>query len=968
MSEFWRQLEAEERTRRRYALVTRLRSLLGLGVIIVVLLWALWPELRRLEIATTKQPAPSNTAATGESQTPGSTSNDSYPRTQPSDSQDPNVPVTPDSTRPATTDDMPTPQSIVQSDLAPSKTKSQLRDEVSAAEQGYQEVFNGIGLPLLEQHGGTEWETTQRLVQAAKTSPHSQERIDAYGQATHILKESIPNIRLREAQAMLARNEYGKALEQLRRSNDDFPAHEPTRAAIQNAITWPLEAWISLAVAQAEAAAPDDPGFAEIWLGLSSAHELRGDTLAEREAFRRGWEAVERMTNVERAIESAIDLTDRQRLSADPLSLRRHISEVAKLCSQVAEPIKRAEYYADLAGLARLLDDESLYKELLQRSIDSASASRSSMRSYLPDIHRCRALSWFATPAEILEICSDVPKYNGRIGLDPFPANAMCYGYAAIAAARRADKQGFMRTMFLAETQLACINSNEAENPFARCVLAQADLVARNWRRAVISANNFADPELRASVLYSVLANSPQDVSNESVPPLLGKRGGMRYATTAVAAFVQHQLMTGHEPAELLAWGDELRHDSLRAAAYIGFARFVNLGTPEVPKQLDDTPATATDISGDFRTLMEQAERSAHLVQLPIDRAYCWILIARTWQRMEKPLSYRRACDEVRTACEQQWYSVWRQRPEPRAGIGDYYYANHPHYYFDSGNRDREAEMETVSNICDCLVFLAERQAENGDANGAMETCLDAARVSQFCSNNVAKLFYFLRMQAVAAQAEDTSKISHHTLELELEMFPMFASYRRCLISAWSHDLPQLQRHAAEFEKDPPRSNRASITARVYAELAVLAAKHKKLELYRTTRRATASLIDRQDAMPELGLMLAEADALAGEFALSENGLTKQTMMWYGTADRPRSTLVIKLAEAGRVDDATNHYSRLSQPYWKLRSIQAIAKAKAASKSDEPDVLAAWIKQLDDPLDRVGADCGLALAARSQPR
>lgn len=945
MSEFWDKLETEQRQQRRGRIIRNI-------VLGFLLLWILSPAFIAMQsFRRTKTVEDAVSIADKPSVKP-----DTATSTRPA------TPVESPVESPAVTfeqETVPKTDTPRTEGIAPTEIL-RMRGQADSAREQFQKEVAQIGLALLERYGAIEWVNVQRLAQQAEQTSRPNERIDAYNQAIRILRNCVPDIRLREVQALIEAKHHASALDKLVKLKTDNPDHAGIREAVQDTLAWSIKVWLDLAYAQADAAPPDDPGFAEVWLPIASATELQGDVLASRDAYRRAWEATERMTNVERAIESAIDLIDCQRLSADSLLLRRRISETAEVCSQVAEPIKRAEYYSDLAGLARLLGDDSLYKKMLQLAIDSASASRNSMRSYLAEIHRCRALSWFAKPEEVLEICKDVPKYGNRAGLESFPANAMCYGYAAIAAARHADQEAFIRSVLLAETQLACVNSNDVQNPFARCVLARADLVARNWRRAVISANNLADPELKASLVYSVLASSPQDVSTQSVPPLLGKRGGMRHAATAVAAFVEHQLLTGHEPAELLVWANGLRHASLRAAAYVGFARFMNLETREVPKQLGETPATAMQIPGTFQSLMDQAERSADLVQLPIDRAYCWILIARTWQRMQKPLSYRRACDEVRTACEQQWHSLWNQRPEPRAGIGDYYYANHAHYYFDSSYRDREAELQAVYNICDCLVFLAEKQAENGDANGAMETCLDAARVSHLCLNNVSKLFFFLRMQAVAAQAQDASRIPQQTLELDLQMIPIVAHYRSCLVSAWSHDLPQLQRHMAEFERDPPRSNRASITARVYAELAVLAAEQKQIELYRTARRSATSLIDRQDAMPELRLMLAEADAYAGELALSENGLTKQTMMWYGMPDRPRSTLIIKLAEAERVDDAEKHYSRLSQPFWKLRAMEAIAKARVASKLDSPETLSVWIHRREDPVDRVGAYCGLA--------
>jgi hypothetical protein len=256
---------------------------------------------------------------------------------------------------------------------------------------------------------------------------------------------------------------------------------------------------------------------------------------------------------------------------------------------------------------------------------------------------------------------------------------------------------------------------------------------------------------------------------------------------------------------------------------------------------------------------------------------------------------------------------------------------------------------------------LAEQQAEIGDADGAISSCLDAARASQRLKSNVTKAYYFLRMQAVARRVEETSLISHRVLGVVPKLFSMNEAYRRCLVAAWSQDLAELDHAATLLQTDLPRSNQASILARVHAEHAILAAKAGDIEAYRQARRTAANLIERKRAMPEISLLFAEADAHAGEFALSENSLGKKAMMWYGSPDRPRSTLVVRLAEAGRIDEAEKHYAQLSLPFWKTTAMVAISGAKAVNSQTPPEKLLPWIEGLDQPIDRVGAYCGLAL-------
>ena len=133
-------------------------------------------------------------------------------------------------------------------------------------------------------------------------------------------------------------------------------------------------------------------------------------------------------------------------------------------------------------------------------------------------------------------------------------------------------------------------------------------------------------------------------------------------------------------------------------------------------------------------------------------------------------------------------------------------------------------------------------------------------------------------------------------------------------------------------------------------------------------RQKAESHLKSQSSMHEMALLFAEADACAGEFALAETNLGHKPMMWFGKAARPRSTLIMKLVEAGRITDAEEHYSRMSQPYWKVRAMAAIAAAKSRTEFQSAQESVTWAQQLREPLDRVGAYCGLATAIADRTR
>ena len=104
-----------------------------------------------------------------------------------------------------------------------------------------------------------------------------------------------------------------------------------------------------------------------MWLVVAKADEVRGHASEALESVRRAWEAIERMSKPERAVESGIDLVDYLRIKSDTEGLENRFATLISICDAVSDPIQRSEYLADLAGLARTLGNQRFYEATLAK-------------------------------------------------------------------------------------------------------------------------------------------------------------------------------------------------------------------------------------------------------------------------------------------------------------------------------------------------------------------------------------------------------------------------------------------------------------------------------------------------------------------------------------------------------------------------------------------------------------------------
>ena len=987
MSSSWEQTEKRNRRRRRWWTISAILTVL---IAAFYLSRRPFPESRSLEqIAEDRrrmldQVDDTPTSAT---QTPGSHSAniDPWPAFSTPASTDPVVedPVAPQSgpDGPPESDDTSNgtqSEPVVtgedeQSDSAAAEAAEEaekelksLREAVERARKSYQAELARQNQDLLEKFVGKEWAAVRQQVELAEAAKQPQTAVERYNKAIVLLKAAIPAVHTSQTIASLDAKEYRAAFGQLHQLHQRFPDHAGLEAIRKRVASLPTEVWSDFAYQEAERAAPDDPGFAEMWMVIGRVEEVRGRASEAREAVRRAWDAVERMAKPERAVESGIDLIDFQRVKTDTDGLEERFATVISMCDAVSDAIQRSEYLADLAGLAKASGNQRLFEETLAKSLASCNP-RKERRNNNADIMRCRALSWSSEPSEILAICEGLPKYTGSRGFTPFEVNSMTYAYAALAAARKHDRTAFTLSALRAESQLACVDTQKNVYQVSRLILARSDVEHRHWRRAVITGRNLTDPEWQGSVFFSVMAGAPQLLDSHAVEAAIKHQPNSRHSVSGVAALTLHRLRQGVSSAALIDWVDLLPKSSLKVAAFSAFAHARHVGLPDQPeassKQTPDDVVIKPE-AGDIRSLIEAAEATARRIANPLPRAYSWQLIAQTWNVAEKEASYQRACSEVKLACRDAWTAIWKDQPAPRRGSTAHtWYSNRPAYYFDRSSRDQRKATEEVVRICECLVSLAELQVLVGDGEHAVETCIDAARSSQVCIDHLPKRGLFLRMQAVLAKTTHQTRIPSRTLKLDLYIRDL--AYPACLLAAWSDDVTELKKLLAAFEQARPFGReKDNQVARVSAELALLMAKQGDVTAYRAARRKSLSLIDTKGAQPQIKLLLAEADARAGEFVLADNTLVGKPLVWHGTADRPRSAIIAGLAAADRWEDAAKKLSQVSssEPKWRLDAAFAIAKAQSRAKPVQSTL--DWIQKLESPLDRVAGFCGLATSTR----
>ena len=803
----------------------------------------------------------------------------------------------------------------------------------------------------LEKYGGEPWDSIRLLVETAKNAEDPAIAIKTATRASTELDAIIPNVDYVEFRESIRGKKSRTVLSALIEFRSSHANHPRLTELDQSLKGLSRDKWLEMAAEELKAAPPDDAGFSEGWLPIASAWQLVGNDAEAREAVRQAIEALPRMTLPERVIESTIEICQHE--SFDRASSEKLIRDAAEMCQQVSNLRGRGNYYARLSGLSRKLNHEGLASELLDLSLSLVEKDGlGSVWQKETLTQEARAASWTAKPETIFAICAKLEKLNY-----PKPVyNANAYGHAAIAAARHNDRTQFFRAMLLTENALAPVRVYDYPNYLYAVRLAEANLLHRRWRAAVIVANNIPDPYVRASLLFRIMKDAPQEIRTRNLPELFERFADQRYASPACAGHAEYRIRSGESLISVAEWTQSLPLASQRAAAFAGMAR--STGTTTVADDpADEELYTSVDFD-DPASLMKAAERGAHQIQEPIDAAFVWMQIARTWNLMGKTQRYRQAIANLDDRLFDAWTGVWENRPPVKRSYNG--------GYIDADDRHRDDEKYTVGMIVACHRLLAEMQTDLGDSRGAMESCLNLANAAGLLDatatyNN--RNFLYLksllnRLYGETAVAPDSVLLKKHR------------SYRytRAQMAAWAKDIPELEAAIPElvehYQSRKANSNERHIPARAYGELAILYAERRNVEAYRNARRSAQSQIAQGRAGSEMKLILATADALAGEFALAESNLVRGTLGWYGDANRPRRQLAISLAADGQWEKALEHARKISetQPLYRAEAWAAVAEGRRKRNSDTDEELLAWIDSLESQVDRAAVYCGLTLA------
>jgi len=815
------------------------------------------------------------------------------------------------------------------------------REKLQTAKASYEELVQAIDSDLLQTYGSQEWRDVQTLVRQAQQLLQPLAAAEKYGEAEASLRElraDLPNRRLLgELSELQSQQQPLPFLVRLVEVGTLQPAMQERLAPYwSNVSIWKPQKWLAVVQRECENLSPNDGGYADVYHALADFHRQSENEQAAIDAEQTAWSNALRMTNAKRAAESALRSLQRLADSTPAGTRASRIEEATNLVRDVSDIHDRLKLLAEVASVS----PESQAQTLLNEIQNLAVKSRITLRTYWPAIYRCRVLSETRPPSNVFEVCKSIPKYNGTIGFDPFPANTMGYAHAASAAARTNQRSDFWKAMLLAEAQQLDNTGNDLRDQRACAVLASADLRQANFRRVVFSAMNLRDHSLRPPLLFPVMKDAQQKIPSFIAEPLIRRHGSEDLGCAAVAAYIPTLADSFKSEAELISWILELKPGSVRTAALIGYARHRADPQEAIPPKRNQQPPLDTT---NPRSLLENAQFDAAFLQLPLERAWARLWIAACWNRLNQPATYADALAEFDGAIYSVWTSHWRNSDDDGGNTSGY-------------RSDRQNDQQ-LNDLINCYCTAAELQAfALDDPRRAIENIINAARASQPLNDANANLK--IRLWMIAEAIHRDCDIPSGTLD---SVFLPPNYYYRMLLAARQDNLEEVTRLIQKIESEGLGANYRApdYLARAYAELSILCAKNGDTERYRSTRRKAAGIINSKGAVDSLFLPLHEADAFAGEFALAMNRKRHYSRLpLYGTSGRTASALCCQLSLASRTKDAIRHLPSTSEPFYRLQAMHAVAASRSDSMAGEQ--LVRWLDEQTEPLDRVAILCGLA--------
>lgn len=831
----------------------------------------------------------------------------------------------------------------------------------------------------LKDIGGAEWEKISALIERSKSTVKTEVAIQLAERARAKLMDSRSDFQWRQFQYDLAhssKNEQSGVVLQFWRA---YPQHVQIDEAREIIRSTDTRTWLQLAEDGIATSTARDEGVAEAWLAIAGAWQQAGEFDLSKLASFKARSVISKMTVVERAVESGIELV----ATGDPVvaDIEAWIESITELVASVGSPLLQRSYLAELAGCAQRHGYEALSQRLTNSACSNTNLAGSYARDYLPQYRRCHVLSISGEFDSIHRIVGRLKKYNGSRGYDPLYANAGCFAFAALAAAKQNNAVEYSKAMLLAESQLAGLNHMSAPTYRYLERLAEADLAMGRIDAANVIANQMPDPPIRASLLFRIVLHDAERNCAHDLPDVFQRHGTDRWGPRALAGYVESQVRAEADPLKLLLWIESLESDSLRAAGFAGFATASDERLSPSSSPPDSPPgqplaagrsiaAVALDcefeqtkLGGQSGTMLK-AEREIRFIQDPLVAAYACTHTASVYYRQDRVASYERMIASSRQQAFQLWLEIWQDRPQPFASFDGSYQLK------DSKQETRRAKQRTLADLAEYYLHLAKLQLELGDGPGALESMLMLVRTAGYQTEvtGATRVAYLVSQALLSEDALEKCHLPVFGIGPRLLDVPTWESslYARVLVAAWSKELSQLQRHVAELEASR-RKDRGQVV-RAYSELAILHARRGDLPAYIAARRKAASLMEKRSNLSSLRLVLAEADAWAGEYQLAEDGLTNGKLDWYGTAARPRGILAQQLAANGKIERAELHARQLGESgsFESMQAWSAIAESKMvrldapSSEKSIAEVLK-WVDSLPQPELRIAALCGLAL-------
>lgn len=850
---------------------------------------------------------------------------------------------------------------------------AELEDTLEAIASLQEEVEEQVSLAEI---GGEEWESISTLVERSKSTRKTDQAIQLAERALHLLAELRPEFQWRQLKFDLSNVPGSERASVLVQFWSAYPKHAKVNEAEKLLRDIDSLTWLHKAEDSNTQSMVTDGGIAEAWMAIADAWQLLSDDDLSKLASFKARHAISRMTTVERAIESGIELVA---ASDSPIAdTEAWLESLASMARSVGIPLLQRSYLAELAGWAQIRGYKGLSERLTVSACDSQGLSGTYARDYLPQYRRCHVLSFTGEFDSILGVAERLKKYNGSRGYDPLYANAGCFAFAALAAAKQNKVVDYSKAMLLAESQLAGLNHMSAPTYHYLERLAEADLAMGRLDAANIIANQLPDPSTRASLLFRILLLDKERLCAADLRDVFGQHGTDRWGARALAMYVESQMSSEADPFKLLNWIESLDSKALKAAGYAGFARAAfhrsnrSNQLPAIETSFESSAVhialTQTNVV-DPSQIMQRAERELPLLQDPLAAAYACAQMADIYYRQDRIASYERMIGNTRQHAFQLWQEAWQDRPKPIASFDGSYQLKY------SKPEIRRANQRAIGDLAEYYFNLARLQLQLGDAPGALESILMLIRTAGYQTEvkGATRVAYLVSESLLAGDALEKSDLPVFGIGPRLLNVPTTTSsiYSRALIAAWSNQLAQLQQCVEELEDSPHKGN--AQVARVYGELAVLHAKRGEVPAYVAARRKAASLIENRSDLGSLKLILAEADALAGDYQLAEDGLVSGRLAWYGTVSRPRSVLAQQLAADGEFKRAELHAKQIgdSGSFESMRAWSAIATSKMVQLSDSSneeslDELLRWVESLPQPEIRIAARCGLT--CREQKR